>query len=141
MNYTLDKIIIIMLNALSVVLACGWRETYSFFFNFLFCIGIQPINNIVIVSGGQQRDSAIHTHISILPKTPSHPAHNIEQSSMRCTVGPCQLSILNIAVCTRPSQTPQLPLPHNPPHSNQKFMRETYSYEIHDEVYNAVTNC
>ena len=40
MNYTLDKIIIIMLNALSVVLACGWRETYSFFFNFLFCIGI-----------------------------------------------------------------------------------------------------
>ena len=27
--------------------------------NFLFYIGVQPINNVVIVSGGQQRDSAI----------------------------------------------------------------------------------
>ena len=27
----------------------------------------QLINNAVIVSGGQQRDSAIHTHVSILP--------------------------------------------------------------------------
>ena len=25
------------------------------------------INNAVIVSGGQQRDSAIHTHVSFLP--------------------------------------------------------------------------
>ena len=27
--------------------------------NFLFYIGVQPIDNVVIVSGGQQRDSAI----------------------------------------------------------------------------------
>ena len=28
--------------------------------NFLFCIGVQPVNNVVVVSGEQQRDSAIH---------------------------------------------------------------------------------
>ena len=28
------------------------------------------MNNVVMVSGGQQRDSAIHTQISILPQTP-----------------------------------------------------------------------
>ena len=40
------------------------------------------INNVVIVSDGQQRDSAIHIHVSILPQTlllPSLP-HDIEQS-------------------------------------------------------------
>ena len=30
------------------------------------------INNAVIVSGEQQRDSATHTHVCILPKLPSH---------------------------------------------------------------------
>ena len=28
------------------------------------------MNNVVIVSGGEQRDSAIHIQISILPQTP-----------------------------------------------------------------------
>ena len=28
---------------------------------------------VVIVTGGQQRDSAIHLHVSVLPQTPSHP--------------------------------------------------------------------
>ena len=42
----------------------------SFFFNFSFCIGVQPINNVVIVSGEQQRDSAEHNHVSILPQPP-----------------------------------------------------------------------
>ncbi|KAB0382175.1 hypothetical protein FD755_004092 [Muntiacus reevesi] len=39
------------------------------------------INSVVIVSGGQQRDSAIHTHVYILPTTPllSRLPHNIEQ--------------------------------------------------------------
>lgn len=37
------------------------------FFNFLFYIGVSPINSVVIDSGGQQRDSAIHRHVSILP--------------------------------------------------------------------------
>ena len=42
---------------------------FFFFLNFLFCIGEQPINGVVTVSGGQQRHSAIHTHVSILPQT------------------------------------------------------------------------
>ena len=38
----------------------------SFFKNFLFYIAVEPINNVVIVSGGQQRSSAIH--VSVLPQ-------------------------------------------------------------------------
>ena len=40
------------------------------------------INNIVTASGGQQRDSAKHIHVSILPLTPvpCRLPHNIEQS-------------------------------------------------------------
>ena len=40
------------------------------FFNFLFFIGVELINNVVITLGGQQRDSAIHIHVFILPQTP-----------------------------------------------------------------------
>ena len=42
------------------------------------------INSVVIVSGGQQSDSAKHIHVSILPQTPfpSRLPHNIEQSSL-----------------------------------------------------------
>ena len=60
----------------------------------------------------QQRDSDIRIHVSILPQTPlpSRLPHNIEQSSLCDTVGPCWLSILNAAVCTRPYQTPKLSL-------------------------------
>ena len=43
------------------------RFTIVFLLNFLFCIRIQPTNNVVIVSGEQPRDSAIHIHVSILP--------------------------------------------------------------------------
>ena len=62
----------------------------------------------MIVSGGQQRDSAIHIHLSILPQAPfpSRLPDNIEQSLLYYTVGYCWLSILNIAACTCPSQTP-----------------------------------
>ena len=43
-------------------------------------IGVQPINSTVTVSGGKQRNSAIHIHVSILPNTPlpSRLPHNIE---------------------------------------------------------------
>ena len=38
------------------------------------------MNNVMIVSGGQQRDSAVYTHVPILPKTAlSSMQHNIEQ--------------------------------------------------------------
>ena len=69
----------------------------------------------MVVSGKQWRDSAIHIqmHVSILPQTPlpSRLAHNIEQCSMGYTIDPCWLPILNIAVCTWPSQSPSLSLP------------------------------
>ena len=38
---------------------------YNYFFNSLFYIGVQPINNVVIVSGAQQSNSAIHIHVSM----------------------------------------------------------------------------
>ena len=43
----------------------------------------EPINNVVIVSTEQWRDSAIHIHVSILPPNPllSRLLHDIEQSS------------------------------------------------------------
>jgi len=52
-----------------------------------------PINNIVMVSGAQQSASGIHMHASIFPLTPlpSRLPHNIKQSSLGCTVGPCWL--------------------------------------------------
>ena len=74
----------------------------QFFKNLLFCIGVSPINNVLIVSGEQLRDSAIPIHVSILPQTPLpfRLPHNIEQSSLCYAVDSCCLSILNIAVCT-----------------------------------------
>ena len=79
----------------------------QFFLSFLnFYIRLKLINNVVIVSGEQWRDSAIHIHVSILPQTPlpSRLPHNVvEQSSMCYTVGPCWLSILNMAGWTCPS--------------------------------------
>ena len=48
------------------------------------------MNNVVIVSGGEQRDSVIYIHASILPQTSlaSRLPHNIEQSSLLCAAGP-----------------------------------------------------
>ena len=45
------------------------------------------------------------------PRLPSKLPHNKEQSFLRCTVGPCWFSILNIAVCTCPSPLPNCPSP------------------------------
>ena len=67
---------------------------FQFYWNVL-------INNVVIASGGQQRDSAMHIHVSIFPKTPfpSRLSLNIEQSFLCYHLGLCWLSILDIAVC------------------------------------------
>ena len=71
------------------------------------------VNNVVSVSGVQQSDSVIHIHVSILFQIllPSRLLHNIEQSSLCYTVGPCWLSILNIAVWTCQFPTPNLSSP------------------------------
>ena len=66
----------------------------------------QLTNNIVIISGEEQRDSAIHIHVSTLPQTPllSRLPHNIQHSSLCYTVGPYWLAILNIhAMTLKPS--------------------------------------
>ena len=42
---------------------------YLFIFNFLFYIGVELINNVVLVSGVQQSDSVIHIHVSVLWET------------------------------------------------------------------------
>ena len=70
----------------------------------LFCIRVKLINN-VIVSGEQQRDSVIHTHISILPQTlfPSSLPHNVEQSSMCYTKSTCM--DLETVILSEVSQT------------------------------------
>ena len=54
----------------------------------------QVVSNVVIVSGGQQRASPVHIHVSTLSQTPipSRLPHNIEQHSTGYTVG-CWLSI------------------------------------------------
>ena len=75
--------------------------------NFLLSSGVQPINNAVIASGEQlRRDSVIHKQVSILLQMPlpTRLPHNIEQSSMCYIVGPCWLSILNIAINGNPLQ-------------------------------------
>ena len=46
------------------------KELRLVFLNILFCIGVWLINNVMIVSGEQWRDSAIHIHVSFLPQTP-----------------------------------------------------------------------
>ena len=88
-----------------------------------FCIGVQLINYVVIISGQQWRDSAIHINGSILPQTrlPSRLPCNIEQSSICYTMDFCWLSTLNIAVCTWPSQSPELSLP-SLTSSNHEFL-------------------
>ena len=78
--------------------------TYSLFFKFfLFCIVVQPINSVVIVSGEQWKDSALHIHVSILPQThlPFRLPHNIEQRFLCYTGGSWWLAILNIAISHR----------------------------------------
>ena len=72
------------------------------FLNFLFYIGVELINNVVLVSGVQQSDSVTHIHVSVLSQIlfPIRLLQSIEQGSLCYTVGPCGLSILNTAVCT-----------------------------------------
>lgn len=46
----------------------------NYFFSFQtlnFCIRVEPINNVVVVSGEQQKDSATRIHVSILPANSS----------------------------------------------------------------------
>ena len=35
--------------------------------NFLFCMGVYPINNVVVVSDKEQQESVIHIPVFLLP--------------------------------------------------------------------------
>ena len=84
-------------------------EVFVFlFFNFLFCIEIEPIINIsvVIFSDEQQRDSALRMHVSILLQLPSHPGSHIHQAEFPMLYNRSLLVIrFNRAVCPCPSQS------------------------------------
>jgi len=73
--------ILVFLSLLSFLI---FKTSYFAFLNFLFYIGEYPAKTVVTVSGGEQRDSAIQIHVSILPQTPlpSRLPHNTEQSSL-----------------------------------------------------------
>ena len=82
-----------------------WLVFYKEFF-FSFVLDYNWLTGLW-VSGEQQGPSHTYTCIHSPPNSSSSRLpHNIEQSSLRYTVGPCWLSILNIAVCVCPSQTP-----------------------------------
>ena len=89
-------------------------DATSFFnLSFLFSAGVQLINNVVIVSSGQQRDSVIPGHVSICLQTPlpSRLPRNTEQSYLCYMVGPCWLSILNVQHVHVHSELPNYPFP------------------------------
>ena len=93
------------------------EQYFIYFKTFNFILECSQLtNNIVTVSGEQGRDSA-HTPVSILPQTAlsSRLPHNIEQSSLWYTVGPCWFSILNKAVYMSIPNSLTVSLPHPSP--------------------------
>ena len=72
------------------------------FIQFLFYIGADLSNTVVLVSGMRQSDSIINTHVYFLFHIlfPLQLSKNMEQNSLCYTAGHCWLSILNKAVCT-----------------------------------------
>ena len=89
---------------------------FCFVFSFLFYTGVQPIDNVVMASGGQQRDSDIRIHVSILPQTPLPPRlpHNIKQTPLCCTVGPSLSICLSDFIYSLLSLCPLNEFPQNP---------------------------
>ena len=82
-------------------------------------MGVQLIYNVLLVSGIQQSESAIHMHISTLffffqILFPYRPLRSIEQSSLCYPVGLYYLSVLYLVVCTGQSHSPSL---SSPPYS------------------------
>ena len=72
----------------------------------------------MIISGGQQKDSAIHIHISIVPQTPlpSRLPCNIEQSSMCYGILVMHLKYSSVYMPIPNSLT--IPAPSIVPHTN-----------------------
>ena len=92
-----------------------YRYRYHIFFLVLFYFGVYLFNNVVLVSGVQQRDSVAHIYLAILLQIifPFRLLQSIEQSSLCYTVCSCWIYILSIiVVCSScQSQTLNLFLP------------------------------
>ena len=102
--------------------------TEIFYFKLLTLYAYSWLTNVVIVSGGKQSYSTIYMYPFSL-KLPSHPSCHIALSRVCYIVETCCLSILNIAVCTFPSQTPKLSLSLIlPPAGNRKFIFKSISH-------------
>ena len=110
-------LIMVYLHSWSVVMnAPHWCGRFFFLF-WLFILYWDRANyqheccdrasiSVVMFSDEQQRDSALHLHVSIFLQLPSHPGSHIYQGESLCyMVGPCRSSILNRAVCPCPSQS------------------------------------
>ena len=85
------------------IVDANFRYLYFIFLVLLLIyIRVQPINNVGRISDGQQRDSAIRIHASILPQTPLSPRlpRNTEQSPLCYTVGPMNASHENYHCAT-----------------------------------------
>ena len=102
MTFTLGN----LLNSSNIWLVC---------FYFLLAYS-QPVEKMVIVSGEQQRDSAIHSHVSILPQTllPPRLPDNTEHSVPCYTVG-AWLSLSNTYPSMYMSIPNSLTIPHHLP--------------------------
>ena len=102
MTFTLGN----LLNSSNIWLVC---------FYFLLAYS-QPVEKMVIVSGEQQRDSAIHSHVSILPQTllPPRLPENTEHSFPCYTVG-AWLSLSNTYPSMYMSIPNSLTIPHHLP--------------------------
>ena len=59
---------------------CSFTHSYFYFFKKLFILYWSIADYVVMVSGGQQRDSAAHTRVPLSPKLPSHPGCHITLS-------------------------------------------------------------
>ena len=75
---------ILLFSAFVTTLPSRTQGLFFFFFTFYFILGYSQINNVIKVSGGQQRDSAIHTWFS--PNLPSHPGCHKALSTVPCAI-------------------------------------------------------
>ena len=83
--------------------------------NFIFCVGVYPINNAAVVSGEREGTQPSIYMWPFSPKPfPSRLPYSAELISMCYTVSPCLLSILNIAVYTTYPNSLTIPFPRQP---------------------------
>ena len=103
-----------------------WSQRREFFFFFFFKFLLEyswltMLWEFQVHSKGAQPCVSMHPFYPT-PALPSRLPHHTEQSSLRRTVGPCWVSILNIVVRTCQFQTPKLPLPAILLQGNHKFI-------------------